>query len=288
MTDRPVDRQELAAGLRALRLDAGISTTVLAVTLGWSQSKVSKTELGRTTPAPADVEAWCAATQATADIRGDLMRRAEQAAHQAVEWRRELAPGRRRKQEEIARLEAGASVIRVFSPDIVVGLAQIRPYAEAVFRLGRPISTAEEPDETAVDARLARQAVLADPRKQFQLLMGETALHRQLVPPRVLRHQLEHLLQLASQANVVVGVIPFAGPERVHQYHGFAVLGEPGVDDEALVLAETVTRGVTVRSTEEVAEYVTHFDGLRQGALEGEQLAALLQAQISRLDTPPI
>ncbi|WP_322769611.1 helix-turn-helix transcriptional regulator [Frankia sp. Cr1] len=283
MTHPPADRRRLADGLQTLRFDAGMSTTALAGILGWSQSKVSKTELGRTMPTSADVEAWCVATRATADIRGDLVRLAEQAAHQAVEWRRELAPGRRRKQEDIQRLEAAASVVRVFSPDVVVGLAQIRAYAEAVFRLGRRVGPVAEPGEGVVEARLARQSVLADHRKQFQLLMGETALHRQLVPPRVLRLQLKHLAQLAVQANVVMGVIPFVGPERVHQYHGFAVLGEPGVDDEALVLAETVTRGVTVRSAEEVAEYVAHFEGLRRGAVEGDQLAALLQEQITRL-----
>ncbi len=283
MTHPPVDRR-LAAGLRALRLDVGLSTTALAGILDWSQSKVSKTELGRTTPTPADVEAWCVATGAAAGIRDDLVRLAEQAAHQAVEWRRELAPGRRRKQQDIQRLEAAASVVRVFSPDVVVGLAQIRPYAEAVFRLGRRLDAPDaEPNESVVEARLARRSVLADHRKQFHLLMGETALHRQLVSPRVLRRQLEHLVHLAAQANVVMGVIPFAGPERVHQYHGFAVLGEPGVDDEALVLAETVTRGVTVRSPEEVAEYVAHFKGLRQGAVEGEQLAALLHERIGQL-----
>jgi len=283
VTEPPGDRQRLAAGLRRLRLDAGLSTTALAGALGWSQSKVSKTELGRTVPPPADVAAWCVATNAAPDAQAALGRLAEQAEHQAVEWRRELAPGRRKKQEDIQRLEAAASVVRVFSPDVVVGLAQIRPYIQAIFRLGRRVGPTDEPSEGIVEARLARQTVLADRRKQFQLVMGETALHREIVPRRELRRQLEHLVQLAAQPNVVMGVIPFAGPERVHQYHGFAVLGEPGVDEETLVLAETVTRAVTIRSAEEVAEYVAHFDGLRQGAVEGDQLLTLLHKRITDL-----
>src|SRR2546423_756474 len=133
MTHPTDDRQRLAAALRDLRQAAGLSTTQLAELLGWSQSKVSKTELGRTRPAPDDVVRWSHVTGASAAVRAELVRIASDAAEEATDWRRELAPGRRRKQEEIQQLEAAASVIRVFSPDVIVGLAQTPAYAEAIF-----------------------------------------------------------------------------------------------------------------------------------------------------------
>ncbi|MGH4017204.1 MAG: Scr1 family TA system antitoxin-like transcriptional regulator [Pseudonocardiaceae bacterium] len=92
-------------------------------------------------------------------------------------WRRELAPGRRRMQQDIQRFEAAASVVRVFSPDMVVGLAQTPAYAEAMFRLGRDVGLAED-IQAVVAARLARQSILDDERKKFTLVMGETAVRR--------------------------------------------------------------------------------------------------------------
>ena len=282
MTDPVEDRRRLASALRDLRTDAGLSTTQLANQLGWSQSKVSKTELGRSLPQPGDVETWARATGAGAELRGELVEIASRAALQATEWRRELAPGRRRKQEEIQRLEAAASLIRVFAPDVVVGLAQTRPYAEAMFRLGRKVGPPEDLEEV-VQARLRRQAVLTDQSKRFELVMGEAALWRRLVAPSAMRAQLHRLFELSMSPNVALGVIPFDGDEQVHQYHGFAVLGDPDVDDEAIVLAETVTRGITVRAVTEVKEYIAHFDALRGAALEGDPLREFLEEVITQM-----
>lgn len=284
MTEPAEERHRLAAALRDMRTDAGLSTPQLAARLGWSQSKVSKTELGRSRPQPDDVDAWARATGADPAFRDEMVRVAGQAAVQATEWRRELAPGRRRKQEEIHRIEAAASVIRVFSPDVVVGFAQTRPYAQAMFRLGRRVGPADDLDE-AVNARLARQTLLDDPSKRFELAMGETALRRVLIPLEAMRAQLDRLADLTARPNVVVGMIPFRAEERVHQYHGFAILGDPEIDDEAIVLVETVTRAITVRASSEVAEYIEHFTGLRAAAIEGEQLKTLLQRLVAEVTT---
>lgn len=283
MTDLAEDRQRLAATLHDLRVGADLSTTQLANRLGWSQSKVSKTERGRTLPQPEDVAAWAVATGTDNVLHGELVAIATRAGWQATEWRRELAPGRQRKQEEIQRLEAAASVVRVFAQDVVVGLAQTRPYAEAMFRLGRRDVAPPEELDAVVTARLARQELLTDYNRQFEFVMGETALRRLLVPPAAMRAQLERLAQLSMQPNVTVGVIPFDADERVHQYHGFAVIGEPAVDPETIVLAETVTRSLTVHTISEVAEYVAHFAELRADALEGEQLRSFLEERAEQL-----
>lgn len=282
MTEPAEERHHLAAALRGMRTDAGLSTTQLAARLGWSQSKVSKTELGRSRPHPDDVDAWARATGAEPAIHDEMVRIAGHAAMQATEWRRELAPGRRRKQEEIHRLEAAASIIRVFSPDAVVGVAQTRAYAKAMFRLGRRVGPPEDLDE-AVNARLARQALLDDPGKRFELVMGETALRRRLLPPGAMQAQLDRLAELTAHPNVVLGVIPFRAEERVHQYHGFAILGDPEIDEEAIVLVETLTRAITVRAPGEVAEYVAHFNELRAATVECEQMKTLLQGLVAEV-----
>lgn len=269
----------MANALRGLRVDAGLSTTQLAKQLGWSQSKVSKTERGVTLPAPSDVEAWSLVTAASAESRAELRMLAQSLTCEFIERRRALAPGPRRVQEEIHRLEEASSIIRVFNCNVVVGLAQTRAYVEAMFRLGG--NTPAEQFDDAVAARLARQATLADRRKRFEFVMGETALRRRLIPAVAMRAQLERLVELSEQPNVYLGVIRFDADERVHQYHGFAILGDPDIDTEAIAGAGTVTRRLTIREDAEIREYIEHFGRLRSAAIEGEPLRAFLRELIA-------
>ncbi|MGH3547888.1 MAG: helix-turn-helix domain-containing protein [Pseudonocardiaceae bacterium] len=281
MNDLTNDRRRMSEALRDLRIGAGLSTTQLANLLGWSQSKVSKTERGVTLPPPSDVEAWANATRASAELNARLIEIASRAATEFIEWRRFLAPGRRRIQQDVHRLETAASVLRVFSPNVVVGLAQIRPYAEAVFRIGwrGPAENLED----VTEARVARQVVLADERKRFELVMGEASLRRRLLPPAAMRAQLARLVELSRQSNVRMGVIRFDAEEKVHQYHGFAILGDLDLDDEAIVAAETLTRALVVRGDADIREYVEYFNALRAAATEGEPLRAFLRELITEL-----
>ncbi|MEO7194880.1 MAG: helix-turn-helix transcriptional regulator [Pseudonocardiaceae bacterium] len=281
MTELSNERRRVAETLRDLRVTSGLSTTQLAKRLDWSQSKVSKTERGVTLPPPSDVEAWAVATGASAELRAELIELADQAATELIEWRRFLAPGRRRVQEDVQRLEDAASILRVFSPNVIVGLAQIPPYAEAIFRIGwgGPAENLKD----VVAARLARQAVLANKSKRIELVMGEAALRRRLIPPMTMRSQLERLAELSTQPNIRLGVIRFDADEQVHQYHGFAVLGDPDLDDEAIVAAETLTRALIVRRDADVREYVAYFDALQRAVTEGEPLRAFLRELMADL-----
>lgn len=271
------ERHDLAAALRGLREDARLSTTVLAERLGWSQSRVSRIDRGLTLPAPDDVDQWARETHANPDTRRHLMALAASAKIQLTEWKRELAPGRRRKQQEMAEHEANASVIRLFGADVVPGLAQTRLYATRMFLLGRTDVTDKSEDLDAVlDARQARQAVL-DSDKRIELLMSEFALHRHLLTGADQRDQIQQLATFSTRPNVHLGVIPFAAAEVVHQYHGYAIYGDPTVDASAVVLAETLTRGLIIRSAEEINQYTEHYQRLDSTALHGDELRTFLQ-----------
>jgi transcriptional regulator with XRE-family HTH domain len=283
MTEPSEERQRLASILRSLRIDAALSTTELARRLDWSQSKVSKTERGETLPPPEDVERWAQLTKASREVRDELSWLATATTADAVEWKRAMAPGRRRWQQEIHRLEANASVVRVFSPDVVVGLAQIRQYAEMMFRMGREVDPAESLDEI-VGARLDRQETLNDSSRRFEFVMDETALRRKIIPAPDMRMQIERLIDLSSQANIDIGVITFDATNLTHQYLGFAIIGDPTLDAESIVLAETPTKGLRIRATEEINEYVKHFNALRAAATSGVALRAFLQEVIESLD----
>lgn len=281
---RTPERHELVVALKGLRLDAKLSTTELAVLLSttsgrtWTQSRVSRVERGVTLATPEDVDAWTTALKTPTETKRHLMNLADESRTQFTKWRSELGSesARRQLQEEIARFEAAASVIRVFGADVVPGLVQTRAYAARMVRLGEhdDIDQAEDLDEL-LDVRMGRQAVL-DSGKQIRLLMSETALRRHLVTGPMHLDQLERLIQLAPQRNVHLGVIPFDADEVEHQYLQFAILGDPNTDDSAIVLAETPTRGLRVRDLDEIAEYVRHYERLDSTALHGDELRALL------------
>lgn len=287
MTDA---RHELAATLRGLRQDTPISTTALGELLGWSQSRVSRIERGVALPKPDDVRAWCDAVCADPDVRRHLMDLSDQLTVELTEWRRELAPGRRRKQAEIQELESIASVTRVFSADVIPGLAQTGPYARAMFQLGREGITDEaESIESVAESRLARAAVLENSNQRFELVMSEAALHRRLRSLLTFgewQEQIGCLIDTAQRTNVTLGVIPFDtdDPSEPHQYHAYAILGDPNADDAAAVLAETVTRGLTIRTPHELDEYVRHFESLISTAVTGDDLVTWLQ-EVSARDT---
>ena len=165
--------------------------------------------------------------------------------------------------------------MRVYNPMVVVGLAQTRPYVEAMFRMGRYATPPEHLDE-AVDSRLARQATLADRGIRFELVMGEAAVRRRVVPPTAMREQLVRLVELSRLPNVDLGIIRFDAAESVHQYHGYSIIGDPDVDDEVLVGATTVTRNLRIRDDAEIREYLAHFNQLRAAASTGDALRAFL------------
>jgi transcriptional regulator with XRE-family HTH domain len=275
------ERRRMAEALHGLRVEAGLSTTQLARRLGWSQSKVSKTERGATLAPPADVEAWAIATGASVEVRAQLGTLADRSAVEFIERRRVSAPGRRRVQQEIQRLEEAASVVRVFQSNIVVGLAQTRSYIEAMFRIGR--RTPPEDLDNVVASRLARQATLTDSSKRFELVMGEAALCHRLIRSPDMRTQLERLVVLSQQSNIHLGIIRFDADEQVHQYHGYSVIGDPDLDDEAIVWVTTVTRTLRIRGDAEIREYIEHFNALQAAATEGEPLREFLRELIAEL-----
>jgi transcriptional regulator with XRE-family HTH domain len=270
-------RHELAEGLRSLRRDAGLSTTELGRRLGWTQSKVSRVERGITLAKPEEVRQWTLLLGAEPELGTRLVDLAQELGVALTEWKKAMAPGRRRVQEEIRALEAEASTLWEFSFDVVPGLAQTAPYAEAMFRLAENLAPPGEVLAEVVAARMARQAVLADETKRFKLLFTETALRRRLISAADMRAQFTRLAEVAALPTVELGMIPFTAAETTQTYHAFAVLGDPDRDGGAVVLAETVTRGLVIRAAEEVRDYIRHHEALAGAAVHGEDLLTAIR-----------
>lgn len=274
----PPQRQRLASALRSLRQAADLTTTELAERLGMSQSKVSRLELGRTTPTAADVQAW-ARVCGTPDAQlGSLMELIESVATEAVAWRRAIRRGLPQLQRDVQDLEASAGTIRSYQPVLIPGLLQTPEYARRIFAARDENGRADAAE--AVGVRMERQKALYDESKHLEFVIGEAALRWRFGPRAAVVEQLNRIALAATLPTVTLGVIPLAAELTVWHSHGFNLFDERG-GEPALVHIELLTTGLTVSQADDVEEYRTAFARLLTAALRGEDVAAFVRALVS-------
>src|SRR5690348_2080173 len=97
-TDFQQARNSLGARLHELRTEAGLTGRQLAQRLGWPQSKISKLENGKQTPAAAELTAWADAV-GKPDVAAELTGRLRGLETRYRSWKRQLAAGHRVRQE---------------------------------------------------------------------------------------------------------------------------------------------------------------------------------------------
>jgi transcriptional regulator with XRE-family HTH domain len=255
-------QQRLAAILRRLRDEAGLSTYQLSAALGWSQSRVTRIERGQIVATAADVEAWAQATRAPRRIRDELSDLAYEAWNQSTSWRASHRRGLAARQREMGQLERSSTALRHFQPESVPGLLQSPAYARHLITMA-DITGQRDIDE-AVAARLERQQILSEPGRQFRYVLTEGALRWRPGPLEVMAEQREHLLTAAQLPAVSLAVIPYDQEARLPYVQPFTVYEIP---DAPLVLTEQYTGESFISDARDVAVYDRTFDLLRESAL---------------------
>ena len=91
-------REQLAAQLREVRLDAGMSAQALSAAAGWHKAKTSRIESAQQAPSEADIAVWCRACGADREVP-DLVAASRAADQMYIEYRRVNRGGLRRLQE---------------------------------------------------------------------------------------------------------------------------------------------------------------------------------------------
>ena len=166
-----INRRELGAKLRALRLDRGWTVQQVADLLLFSTSKVSRLETGSRGVSEHDIDAVCNLYEVDDDLRQELADLA--AGGKQAAWYRN--PDLR---SDYAGLEAEAETISDFALSVVPGLLQTERYARAVL-LGHPPRLPAEVIRQRIAARVSRQRLLtsANPPR-FDAILDEAVLHR--------------------------------------------------------------------------------------------------------------
>jgi hypothetical protein len=150
-------------------------------------------------------------------------------------------------------LVARASVIKIYSGQLVPGLLQTPEYARALFVAGR------EPDvEAAVKARMARQDPLKrkDP-PEIWVLLAETALLCRVGGAKVMCEQLGRLLEFSELPNVILRVVPNSAGANLGLDGPFKIVT---VKEGAVAYLDALNGGRLAPDMSEVAELGTRFD----------------------------
>ncbi|KPI12574.1 helix-turn-helix domain protein [Actinobacteria bacterium OK074] len=192
--------------------------------------------------------------------------------------RKEIHPDKFRRRME---LEARASVIKEYAPQIVPGLLQTEPYARAQFIVHNPKATEREIEDLVI-GRMSRVAVLLeDPRPDFAVILDEAALRRGYGGPAVMRAQLAKLVDLALTPTSYVQVLPFG-----HGGHALAggSLALWTLDDGSHVAyEEAITTGTLVEEKAEVQAKIRAYDLLSASALSPAESADFMRSVMEEL-----
>jgi hypothetical protein len=251
----------LGANLRRLRETRGITREDAGWQIRASESKISRMELGRVSFKERDVADLLTLYGLDDGSERDRLLALARDANQPGWWHHysDVLPS---WFQPYIGLESAASLIRNYEVQFIPGLLQTRDYARAVVRLGHPRATPEE-IERRVDLRVNRQQVLhrGDP-PQFWAVVDEGALRRPVGGPKVMRVQIEALIEATSLPNIRVQVVPF----RIggHSAHGgsFSILrfAEPDLPD--VVYVEQLTSALYLDKRDDIDQYAIVMETL--------------------------
>ena len=234
--------------------------------LKWSASKVSRIETGRSAVTTSDLRRLLDLYQVTGSLR-EWLTELGRTAHQRGWWDA-FGDTLRQGYSTYLALENDAESENCFSQNVLPGILQTAPYAEALLRA---VFLASPPGEIMrrVQARMNRQKLLTkeDPLELITVL-DEGVLRRWIGGPAVMAAQLRHLIDMAERPNITIQVLPFAAGAHIAIDSPFVLLRFPGPSSSNIVYLENMTSELFIENEAEAYHYSLAFDRLRETALE--------------------
>lgn len=166
-----------------------------------------------------------------------------------------------------ADLERAATRIVVVDFSLVPALARAADYSRHL--VGLTDGGWADPESVLTD-RIRRQAVLYDPAKTIEILVGESALRYPPCPPRIRRAQSARLTAMLCLRRVRLGIIPLNAELPTIVEHGYSMF-----DD--LVVVDINHTEVTITDPRDVALYERITAALWRAALDGAAARTLLR-----------
>lgn len=224
---------QLAELLRKHRDSSGLTIEQAAERLRefsprWSRSKLQRIEARIYAPQPAEIAHFAAAyalPKADAEMMTDMAREARQKGW----WHSSGLP---KVTHLLAGLEQAATHIRQFELALVPGLLQTSDYTRALVDTvdeATPIEVAEE----FIAARMIRQQVIKRENPiNYQVVLSEAVLRCPVGGDRVMRGQLERLIDATTEPHVTLQILPFDRGGHGGMEGAFMILTLPDLETD--------------------------------------------------------
>ena len=272
-------RRRLAAELRKLREQTEHSVTDVAKQLDWQASRISRLENRQSGITAPDLRKLLDLYQIEDQDQRVYLAELARRVNERGWWQKysgEIITGL----ADLISLEEEARTIRAYEQELMPGLLQTPEYAQAVFRAGWPLNTAEQVKHK-VEIRVERQQVLTrpdPPPPRFSVVLGEGVLRRPVGGREVMLRQLEALMRLPQDhPNVTIQVLPFDAGAHPAMVGAFTMLTFPDADDIGVVHLESATSGLFLEEPEEIWVYDEIWSTLLANALSPDDSQAFLR-----------
>ncbi|WP_395111675.1 helix-turn-helix domain-containing protein [Actinomadura sp. SCN-SB] len=280
-----VRRRRLAAELRKIRENRGLTTDELAKLVYQSRTKITRLELGQVRPDLAEVVSILQALGVEGRQYEKLFQLALEAAGKGWWDRYGVAMGPRQKL--YADLEANAKGIKNYNLTGMPAILQHPTFISALVDLDRCQGPLNYRPERMTEARELRQReLLRSNGPAYDTILDESVVHRLAVPPTAMAAQLQHMIAVvSSHERITVRVLPHNVriPGGLLPKSSFFLFTFPDAGDSPLVVLETVTDDLVLDQRGEVAQYTCLYDRLRKAALSPKKSVTFLRGVANRL-----
>jgi hypothetical protein len=173
-------------------------------------------------------------------------------------------------------LESAATLIRTYEGQFVPGLLQTDGYMRAVVH-GAHLEDASDEVGRRIRLRMARQMVLTrEHPPRLWAVIDEAALRRPVGGRKVMREQLERLIDAARLPNMTLQVLPFSVGAHAAMAGSFSLLRFPDRDLPDVVYVEHLTSALYLNKTEEVDRYLHVMESICVRAAPPDRSVELL------------
>jgi transcriptional regulator with XRE-family HTH domain len=267
-------RRQLGRELRKLRLAAGLKTIKSAAErTGLSTATISRIEAAKQAITPKNVRLMGQAYGVGAPLLDTLVRLAGESDDRG--WLVAYSDTVPDWFERFVGEEADARTIWNFELKVIPGLLQTEAYTRAVSVASNPRATEDDLRQSIAFRRARQERLLAANSPELVAVIDESALHRVVGSPEVMREQLRHLIEVSTHPNITVLVLPFSAGAHPAKT-SFAVLHFMPEGGEPTVFVEVEGGALYPDRVTDFDRYTWIFHQLEQLALSAENTCALL------------
>ncbi|MFP8885465.1 helix-turn-helix domain-containing protein [Streptomyces mangrovi] len=247
--------------VKRFRTRLGMNREELGLVTGYSPATIASIEQGRRIPSDHFI-----------DKADEMLDASEVLKEMKEEIRKARYP---RFFQGAATLEREAVELHFYDTHVVNGLLQTEEYARCVFEMHQP-ALDEETVERRLAARMARQEIFTKGSTPLMsYVIEEVVLRRPIGGRRVMRGQLERILQVGRRRDVIVQVMPTNCEEHVGLAGPFTLIETS--EGRRIAYAEVQKSGTLYTERKSVRELEVQYGIIRAQALTPSESMAFVE-----------